>query len=291
MAVDIYTIVTSTTALEGSTLSESENRLLLDQGVSSFGKTISEQLLNLNAKKAYDLAKTMADTHEFWSPYRIRQLSDLAIPDSSAKISSEAELNKVCIYANEVRRHIRNMSVEDRYRASFEIHFGISRLPFWPKHNDMMARLLMNLYQREAGIDSTVIGPRRAEEYKKILAVAVDEDIADVFVGYMMAHVGDKVDIYKGGTAIDAKTLQQLQGMQTQAVPEYKPRVRGATREKILKLLRKHPFMSALDISKELGISDKAVEKQISILKKNGELQRVGPDKGGRWVVTNKANA
>ena len=34
-----------------------------------------------------------------------------------------------------------------------------------------------------------------------------------------------------------------------------------------------------------LGISRRAVAKQISILKIDGQLRRVGPDKGGHWEV------
>ena len=38
-------------------------------------------------------------------------------------------------------------------------------------------------------------------------------------------------------------------------------------------------------MAKFLNISRRAVAKQISELKKEGKLKRIGPDKGGHWKV------
>lgn len=43
--------------------------------------------------------------------------------------------------------------------------------------------------------------------------------------------------------------------------------------------------MTTSELAATIGITPKAVEKQISRLKKNGKLLRVGPDKGGYWEV------
>ena len=43
--------------------------------------------------------------------------------------------------------------------------------------------------------------------------------------------------------------------------------------------------MSAYDLAGVLGISSRAVEKQIAKLREQGRLRRVGPDKGGHWEV------
>ena len=36
----------------------------------------------------------------------------------------------------------------------------------------------------------------------------------------------------------------------------------------------------------EIGISKKGIEWQIRRLKSAGRIERIGPDKGGRWRVT-----
>ena len=55
--------------------------------------------------------------------------------------------------------------------------------------------------------------------------------------------------------------------------------------EKILGLLRKSPTLTAREVAQQLGISQRAVEKQIDKLKRAGSLCWVGSDKGGYWEV------
>lgn len=51
--------------------------------------------------------------------------------------------------------------------------------------------------------------------------------------------------------------------------------------EKILGLLRNSPTLTARQVAQQLGTSQRAVEKQIEKLKRDGSLRQVGPDKGG----------
>jgi ATP-dependent DNA helicase RecG len=55
--------------------------------------------------------------------------------------------------------------------------------------------------------------------------------------------------------------------------------------EKILIMLKAEPELAAEEIAKRLEISPRAVEKQISKLRKAGLLRRIGPAKGGHWEV------
>lgn len=43
--------------------------------------------------------------------------------------------------------------------------------------------------------------------------------------------------------------------------------------------------LSAVALAKRIGISAKAVEKHLARLKTDGLIERVGPAKGGHWVV------
>ncbi len=58
--------------------------------------------------------------------------------------------------------------------------------------------------------------------------------------------------------------------------------------EKILARITEKPGISAGELAKILGISSRAVEKQISRLKEKGTLKRVGPDRGGHWKILEK---
>lgn len=55
--------------------------------------------------------------------------------------------------------------------------------------------------------------------------------------------------------------------------------------EKILQYLKVEPTLSAKALAKKMGISSRAIEKQIDLLKKDGRLSRIGPAKGGSWKV------
>ena len=50
-------------------------------------------------------------------------------------------------------------------------------------------------------------------------------------------------------------------------------------------LIKGDPHMSARIIAEQLGLTSRAVEKQIAQLKASGRLQRIGPAKGGHWKV------
>ncbi len=58
--------------------------------------------------------------------------------------------------------------------------------------------------------------------------------------------------------------------------------------QKILSLLKQNPNFSAMEIAKEIGLTHRAVQKQIAILKANGKLERIGSAKGGHWEVVKK---
>jgi len=56
--------------------------------------------------------------------------------------------------------------------------------------------------------------------------------------------------------------------------------------EKIIRLLRVQSSLSAQEIAKRIGITPRAVEKQIARLKKERRLRRMGPAKGGHWEIS-----
>ena len=65
---------------------------------------------------------------------------------------------------------------------------------------------------------------------------------------------------------------------------------REKSREKILRIITKNQNVTIAELSEEMGISIKAVEKHIKNLKNEKILRRVGPDKGGHWEVVSSAD-
>ena len=184
----LYTLISRSAALEGASLNLAQTRRLLEDGVSSEGKTIAEQLMIMDLAKAYDKIEKMAQAHEFLSVFKLRTIAAVALRnsgyDGSMGIQEEMGLQKMCSEVNEARLHVRTTSAEDLYKASWLAHFRISAVKPWPVLNDVIARLIMNEVQLDFGLEPTFVAD--TGEYRKTLDAAVREDIADIFVG----HVG-----------------------------------------------------------------------------------------------------
>lgn len=75
----LYSIVTHSTAIEGSTMTEVENQLLFDEGLSAKGKSIIEQNMNLDLKAAYERSMEMARVHTPFSIDMLKELSSIVM--------------------------------------------------------------------------------------------------------------------------------------------------------------------------------------------------------------------
>lgn len=53
----------------------------------------------------------------------------------------------------------------------------------------------------------------------------------------------------------------------------------------ILDAIRKDAKVTADEIAMHLGVSSRAVQKRFRVLRENGVIRRVGPDKGGSWEI------
>ena len=63
------------------------------------------------------------------------------------------------------------------------------------------------------------------------------------------------------------------------------PAVRRDTKSRILDCLRADGRLSIAALAARLGLSTSGIAKNLKQLKDEGRLQRIGPDKGGRWKV------
>ncbi|MBC8345003.1 MAG: HTH domain-containing protein [Candidatus Marinimicrobia bacterium] len=55
--------------------------------------------------------------------------------------------------------------------------------------------------------------------------------------------------------------------------------------QSILKLIRTNKHISTTELSQTLNVSRRTIARDIEKLKKNREIIRIGPDKGGYWEV------
>ena len=303
----LYSIITHSTAIEGSTVTEFENQMLFDEGISAKGKTIIEQMMNLDLKRAYEESIHLAKAHTPITIYMLKALSklvmqntgstyktalgdfssangDLRLVNVSAGVGGKSymsyqkvpdKMQEFCDWLNAERA--RKMSMAERYNLSFEAQFRLVTIHPWADGNGRMARLIMNHIQFEFGlVPAKVLKEDKGDYINALIATRESDDITffqDYMAKEMVKTITNDINAYLKST--------EESGEKRTVNGEKKPK----SREKILSLLRVHPEYSAKKLSGEIGVTQKAIEKQLAKLKAEGRIKRNGPDKGGSWEV------
>ena len=300
----LYSLITHSTAIEGSTITELENQIMFDHGVSLKGKSIIEQSMNLDLKTAYEQSIELAKQHTPLSIEMLISLSalvmkntgkvyktilddfssacgDLRLLNVSAGIGGHSYMNyskvpaklaEFCERLNVQRAKASEMSVDDLYQMSFDAHYNLVTIHPWADGNGRMARLVMNMLQFEFGLIPTKILKEDKEEYIKALVATRETDNLDIFRSFMSSMM--------------ERNLQNEITIYLESIGENKSRVKPEkSRDKIIVFLAEDSKLSAAALAEKIGISVKAVEKHLANLKKDGLIEHIGPAKGGHWKV------
>lgn len=300
----LYSIITHSTAIEGSTITELENQIMFDNGIALKGKSLIEQNMNLDLKAAYERALVFARQHSDVTVARLKELSALTMKNtgtdyhtmlgdfSSAKGDlrllnvtagvggkSYMSFNKVpsrleqfCDNLNMLRHDAGKMSIQELYDMSFDAHFNLVTIHPWADGNGRMARLMMNWLQFENNLIPSRIFTDDKEEYIKALVETRESGDFGIFRTFMtemmIRHLTNDIAAFEESIGETAGEVIKL-----------------STADRIVSLIKENPRHSAKSLAKEIGISAKGVEKQLAKLKSNGIIRRIGPDKGGLWEV------
>ena len=303
----LYSIITHSTAIEGSTVTEIENQLLFDQGITAKGKTIIEQMMNLDLKRAYEDSIRLAKSHTDITIDILKSLShlvmqntgttyktaigdfssangDLRLVNVTAGVGGRSymgyqkvpsKLQEFCDWLNTQRK--RSMSISEQYDLSFEAHYRLVTIHPWADGNGRMARLMMNHIQFEFGLVPAKVLKEDKGDYINALIATRETGTLSPFLDFMTDEM-----IKTLSTDIDAFLKSMEESEPNSSIGGEK---KQKSREKILVLLQEHPDYSARKIAEIIGITPKAVEKHLAKLKAEGLILREGPDKGGRWIV------
>ena len=309
----LYSIITHSTAIEGSTVTEIENQLLFDEGIST-NKPMAEQLMNLDLKAAYEQSFVYAKAHTDFSIELLCSLAALVMQNtgstyktiggdfSSAKgdlrllnVSAGRggksylawqkvpdRLQKFCDWLNAERKAVDKNDIHKLYELSFEAHYHIVSIHPWADGNGRMSRLVMNMIQYEAGCIPSIVKKEKRAEYIQSLAQSQEKDDSKDFIDFMMNHHVDnlqkQIDEYKASMESD-----DIKGGQKISVGGQKKW--SETTLKILELIKQNPKISRKELCEELKINPSAVQKHIEKLKEAKMIERMGGAKGGEWRV------
>ena len=310
----LYSIITHSTAIEGSTVTEIENQLLFDEGISA-NKPIAEQLMNLDLKAAYEQSFVYAKVHTDFSIELLCKLASLVMKNTGSTYKNIAgefssakgdlrllnvsagrggksylawqkvpdRLQAFCDWLNKERKNINKKDIQKIYELSFEAHYRIVSIHPWADGNGRMSRLIMNMIQYEAGVIPSIVKKENRAEYIQSLAQSQEKDDSKDFIDFMMNHhienLQKQIAEYKASMETD-----DVKGGQKIVAGGQKKWSETALR--ILDLLKQNPKISRKELCAELKINPSAVQKHIEKLKEANKIERIGGAKGGEWRVS-----
>ena len=215
----LYSLITHSTAIEGSTLTEVETQMLFDEGLTANGKPLVYHLMNEDLKNAYELAKDEAKrkisvTAEFLqrlnaalmrttgTTYNVMGGSfdsskgDFRLCGVTAGFGGFSYMNflkvpvKVEEFCNVLQQ--RQNAVEtlrEQYELSFNAHLNLVTIHPWVDGNGRTARLLMNYIQFCYNLFSTKIFKEDREEYISALRQSQEEETNMPFLDFMAGQL------------------------------------------------------------------------------------------------------
>jgi Fic family protein len=244
----LYSIITHSTAIEGSTVTEVEAQLLFDEGITSSKRTMIEQQMNLDLKSAYDYgrkwimshnpittewlialaAKVMAQTGSEYNSLggsfsaakgELRKLNVTAGAGGKSYMSYQkvpSRLEAFCEQLNERRKAIDNNDIAAIYDLSFWAHFELVTIHPWADGNGRTCRLLMNLLQWEFGVLPTKVLKEDKSEYIQALIDAREYEDVNIFLDCMtrlhIRHLKNDIDQFMNSCEekmVDKSILRQ----------------------------------------------------------------------------------
>ena len=306
----LYSIITHSTAIEGSTITEVENQLLFDQGITAAGKTLSEQMMNLDLKKAYEKCISLASSHADITVDLLKDLSSIVMKNTGSEYktamgdfsSARGELRLLnvtagiggrsymsytkvpekfasfCTSLNDQRKTCNTEDIAALYDMSFDAHYNLVTIHPWADGNGRMARLLMNHLQFEFGLIPTKVMKEAKEGYiKALIDTRENEDLVifrDFMTDVMIANLKHDIDAF-------IRSTEEREGETSNKVGGKKIK----SREKIIAAIKENGHHTTNSLAEQVGVTPKAIEKHLAKLKAEGILVRVGPDKGGHWEI------
>lgn len=311
----LYSIITHSTAIEGSTVTEVEAQLLFDEGITSSKRSIVEQNMNLDLKAAYDYGRMWIKQHEDITVGSLINLAAKVMARTGSEYNSlggtfdasKGELRKLnvtagsggrsymsylkvpqrletfCQELNARRRALDPSDICAIYDLSFWAHFELVTIHPWADGNGRTSRLLMNLLQMEHDVLPTKVLKQDKAEYIQALIDARELDDINIFLDCManlhISHLQHDIQRYEEAMQDEA---DRKGGQKTEKVDR-----KGGqkTRDAIITLISNDSNVTTTQMAAILGINRSAISKHLKRMQEESVIRRIGPDKGGHWEV------
>ncbi len=310
----LYSLITHSTAIEGSSVTEIENQLLFDEGITAKGRSLQEQMMNLDLKVAYEHSMRMAHQHEEFSVEMLKSLSAIVMKNTGATYNTAqgpfdaskgdlrlvgvtagiggrsymnyqkvpAKLEEFCKQLNQRRSELSNLDdIIAKYLFSFDAHYQLVTIHPWVDGNGRMSRLVMNHLQYEFGLVPVKIVKEDKAEYIQALIDSREKESLEPFREFMLEehirNISKEIKEYKKSQEDDL----------IKAVSDPIKSFSDPIKERLYQAVLKDGTLNYAEYAAIIGASEATVKRRLGELKKDGFITRVGSNKTGHWEIMN----
>lgn len=306
----LYSLITHSTAIEGSTVTEIENQLLFDEGITAKGRSLQEQMMNLDLKVAYEHSMRLAHQHEEFSVEMLKSLSAIVMKNTGATYNTAqgsfdaskgdlrlvgvtagiggrsymnfqkvpAKLEEFCKQLNQRRSELSNLDdIIAKYLFSFDAHYQLVTIHPWVDGNGRMSRLVMNHLQYEFGLVPVKIVKEDKAEYIQALIDSREQESLEPFREFMVEehirNISKEIEEYKKSQEDDP----------IKAVSDPIKFIFDPMKERLYQAVVQDGTLNYAEYAAIIGASEATVKRRLGELKKDGFIIRVGSNKTGHW--------
>ena len=311
----LYSIITHSTAIEGSTVTEVEAQLLFDEGITSSKRTMMELQMNLDLKAAYEHSMRLAHQHEDFSVEMLKKLSALVMKNTGASYNTAqgsfdaskgdlrlvgvtagiggrsymnyqkvpTKLEEFCKQLNQRRSELSDLDdIIAKYLLSFDAHYQLVNIHPWVDGNGRMSRLIMNHLQYEFGLVPVKIVKEDKAEYIQALIDSREQESLDPFYDFMIEehirNISKEIEEYKKSQESDPikPTSDPIKSFS------------DPIKQRLYQAVLQDGTLNYAEYAVIVGASEATVKRRLGELKREGVIIRVGSNKTGHWEVVNQ---
>jgi Fic family protein len=228
---NMYAIVHHSTTIEGSTLTEIETQLLLDENLTPKGKPLDHSLMVKDHYNALKFVLNAADKGQLVTSEFIKQINANVIKNTGSVYetvfgqidSTQGLLRKGSVRAgnsyfpsydkvpammdrliSEIKEGLSKSDTDlGRLNLSFDAHFGLVSIHPFYDGNGRTSRLLMNYIQQLSKLPLAIVFKEDKQEYFEALINSREQQDISIFRQFMadqyIKHLTQEVKRYKDG--------------------------------------------------------------------------------------------
>jgi len=226
---NMYSITHHSTRIEGSTLTEIETALLLDEGIAAKGKPLDHNLMVEDHFHAIQMTLDMAEKKEEVTPDFLKTVAAAVMKRTGSTInaaagswdSSKGEYRKASVRTQhqyfvaydkvpglvdklcvELKNKINTVSsTEQILKLAFTAHYDLVQIHPWSDGNGRVSRLLMNYIEHYHQQPLTVVNAEHKQDYiEAILTSREKEDLSYIInflAGEHYSFLKREIGLYK----------------------------------------------------------------------------------------------